>query len=58
MANLESMNALLIAQGMPQDQRAIELNRHAIKLMEQMTGSRSAEQLQQMHDQLKLPDSE
>lgn len=58
MANLESMNALLIAQGMPQDQRAIELNRHAIKLMEQMTGSRSAKQLQQMHDQLKLPDSE
>ena len=58
MANLESMNALLIAQGMPQAERAIELNRHAIKLMEQMTGSRSAEQLQQMHDQLKLPDSE
>lgn len=58
MANLESMNALLISQGMSQEQRAIELNRHAIKLMKQMTGSRSAEQLKQMHNQLKLPEAD
>ena len=58
MANLESMNALLIAQGMPQAERAIELNRHAIKLMTQMEGSHSAEQLKQMDDRLKLPESE
>lgn len=58
MANLESMNALLIAQGMPQAERAIELNRHAIKLVTQMEGSHSAEQLKQMDDRLKLPKSE
>lgn len=58
MANLESMNALLIAQGMPQAERAIELNRHAIKLVTQMEGSHSAEQLKQMDDRLKLPESE
>ena len=58
MANLESMNALLITQGMPQAERAIELNRHAIKLMTQMEGSHSAEQLKQMDDRLKLPESE
>lgn len=58
MANLESMNALLITQGMPQAERAVELNRHAIKLMTQMEGSHSAEQLKQMDDRLKLPESE
>lgn len=58
MANLESMNALLISQGISQEQRAFELNRHAIKLMKQMTGSRSAEQLKQMYNQLKLPEAD
>ena len=58
MINLESMNALLIEQGMPQEERVIELNHQAIKLMEQMTKSHSAEQLKQMHNQLKLPDAE
>lgn len=58
MANLESMNSLLITQGIPQAERAIELNRHAIKLMAQMEDSRSAEQLKQMDDRLKLPESE
>lgn len=57
-ATLESMNALLIDKGIPQEDRVIELNRQAIKIMEQMTQSKSAEQLKQMHDQLKLPESE
>lgn len=57
LANLETLNALFISQGMEQEQRAIELNRHAIKLMQQMTGSPSAEQLKALENessQLKL----
>ena len=46
MANLESMNAELIRQGIPQEERLITLNKIAIIQLESLIGSSSVEKLE------------
>lgn len=48
MANLESMNAELIRQGIPQEERLITLNKIAIIQLESLIGSSSVEKLENL----------
>ena len=58
MANLESMNAELIRQGIPQEERLITLNKIAIIQLESLIGSSSVEKLENLKssNSLKLDD--
>lgn len=58
LSNLENINALLIEQGMPQQERLKKLHATALYQMETITGSKSARTLNEMHSQLKLPTDE
>ena len=58
LANLENINALLIEQGVPQQERLEKLHATALYLIETITDSKSARVLNTMHDQLKLPTDE
>lgn len=58
LSNLENINALLIEQGMPQQERLEKLHATALYQMETITGSKSARILNEMHGQLKLPTDE
>lgn len=58
LSNLENINALLIEQGMPQQERLKKLHATALYQMETITGSKSACTLNEMHSQLKLPTDE
>lgn len=58
LSNLENINALLIEQGMPQQERLEKLHATALYQMETITGSKSARTLNEMHGQLKLPTDE
>ena len=55
LANLENINALLIEQGIPQQERLEKLHATALYQIETITDSKSARVLNTMHDQLKLP---
>ena len=58
LANLENTNALLIEQGVPQQERLEKLHATALYQIETITDSKSARVLNTMHDQLKLPTDE
>ena len=58
LANLENINALLIEQGIPQQERSEKLHATALYQIETITDSKSARVLNTMHDQLKLPTDE
>lgn len=58
LANLENINALLIEQGIPQQERLEKLHATALYQIETITDSKSARMLNTMHDQLKLPTDE
>lgn len=58
LANLENINALLIEQGVPQQERLEKLHATALYQIETITESKSARVLNTMHDQLKLPTDE
>lgn len=58
LANLENINALLIEQGIPQQERVEKLHATALYQIETITDSKSARVLNTMHDQLKLPTDE
>lgn len=58
LANLENINALLIVQGVPQQERLEKLHATALYQIETITDSKSARVLNTMHDQLKLPTDE
>lgn len=58
LANLENINALLIEQGIPQQERLEKLHVTALYQIETITDSKSARVLNTMHDQLKLPTDE
>lgn len=57
MTNLETINAVLIEQGLSQQERMVQLHRIAIAQMQTLTGSKGAKELTQMHNQLKLPEA-
>ena len=58
LANLENINALLIGQGVPQQERLEKLHATALYQIETITDSKSARVLNTMHGQLKLPTDE
>lgn len=58
LANLENINALLIEQGIPQQERLEKLHATALYQIMTITDSKSARVLNTMHDQLKLPTDE
>lgn len=58
LANLENINALLIEQGIPQQERLEKLHATALYQIKTITDSKSARVLNTMHDQLKLPTDE
>ena len=58
LANLENINALLIEQGVPQQERLEKLHATALYQIETITDSKSARVLNTMHDQLKLTTDE
>lgn len=55
LSNLENINAIYVSQKMPQLQRLKELRKMAITQLEQITQSKSARALNEMHDQLRIP---
>lgn len=57
MANLEASNALLIAQGVAQRSRLEQLRALAVRQLKTLSGSASARKLNDMHNQLKLPEA-
>lgn len=58
LSNLENINALLIEQGVPQQERLEKLHATALYQIETITDSKSARTLNEMHNQLKLPTDE
>lgn len=57
MTNLEAINALLIEQGISQEERLSQLHNIAVSQIETLTGSKGARKLTEMHNQLKLPEA-
>lgn len=55
MTNLENINAILIEQGVPQQERLKKLRDTVIYQMRTLTESKGARELNYMHNQLKLP---
>ena len=58
LSNMENINALLIEQGMSQQERLKKLRAAAIYQIKTITDSKSARVLNEMHNQLKLPTDE
>jgi hypothetical protein len=58
LSNMENINALLIEQGMSQHDRLEKLHATAVYQMKTITGSKSARELNYIHNQLKLPTDE
>lgn len=58
LSNMENINALLIEQNMSQQERLEKLHATAIQQMKTISGSKSARELNYMHNQLKLPTDE
>ena len=57
MANLETVNALLLEQGVPQHERLIQLRKIAISQFEILGNSTGVKKLSDMHTQLTLPEA-
>ena len=57
MANLEASNALLIAQGVEQRSRLEQLRALAVRQLKTLSGSASARKLNDLHNQIKLPEA-
>ena len=57
MANLETVNALLLEQGVPQHERLIQLRKIAISQFEILGNSTGVKKLSDMHNQLTLPEA-
>lgn len=55
LSNLENINALLVKQGIPQRKRLEKLRQMAIEQLTQIAGSKSANTLNDLHNNLKLP---
>lgn len=55
MTNLENINALLIEQGVPQQERLQKLRATVIYQIKALTDGKGARELNYMHNQLKLP---
>lgn len=58
LTNLENINALLIGQGVSQQERLERLREIVIDQLQVLTGSRGARELNAMHDRLTLPSEE
>lgn len=58
LTNLENINALLIEQGIPQKERLLKLRATAVQQLKTLSESKGAHQLNQIHNQLKLPTDE
>lgn len=58
LSNMENINALLIEQGMGQQERLEKLHATAVYQMKTITGSKSARELNYIHNQLKLSTDE
>ena len=58
LSNMENINALLIEQGMSQQERLKKLRAAAVYQIKTITDSKSARVLNEMHNQLKLPTDE
>ncbi len=58
LSNLENINAMLIEQGIEQYERLERLRMMAIQQLEALTGSKGIRDLNQLHNQLKLPTDE
>lgn len=56
MTNLENINALYIHQHIPQDERLRLLRKMAVEQLTTLTNSKSAETLNSIHNNLKLPE--
>lgn len=57
MTNLEAVNAVLLEQGISQRDRLEQLRRMAVSQLETLTGSKGVRKLNEMHNQLKLPEA-
>lgn len=57
MTNLEAVNALLLEQGLPQRERLEQLRKMAVRQLETLTGSAGARKLNELQDQLQLPET-
>lgn len=57
MTNLETANAMLLDQGIPQRERLEQLRKMALSQLKKLTGSAGARKLNDMHNQLKLPEA-
>ena len=56
-ANLEAVNALLLEQGIPQRERLEQLRKMAVSQLETLSGTKGVKKLNEMHNQLKLPEA-
>lgn len=56
LANLENLNAYLVDQKIPQPQRIARLHEVAVAQMQTLTGSKSIAKLNEMENQLRLPE--
>ena len=57
MTNLEAVNAVLLEQGLPQRERLEQLRKMAVRQLETLTGSAGARKLNELQDQLQLPET-
>lgn len=57
MINLDAVNALLLEQGLPQRERLEQLRKMAVRQLETLTGSAGARKLNELQDQLQLPET-
>lgn len=57
MTNLEAVNALLLEQGLPQRERLEQLRKMAVRQLETLTGSAGVQKLNELQDQLQLPET-
>lgn len=57
MTNLEAVNTLLLEQGLPQRERLEQLRKMAVRQLETLTGSAGARKLNELQDQLQLPET-
>ena len=55
LTNLENINAMLIDQHMPQVERLHKLREIAVTQLERLAGSKGAQDLKQLHNQLQIP---
>ena len=57
MANLESVNAVLISQKIPQQDRLVKLREIAVSQLTSLTDNKSVQDLIDLHSTLRLPNT-